>query len=196
MGQGNFKITRVNGTLVLEKDGNGFTICQGIDDDIFFTTSKEKLSLDINMYSRNYSEWQIYMVFENLMKSVVGRYILSGDSAKEDSRLPEDFINLDERIISWHSDSEFDNILKLNYDKSAITVSILKSKNSSQSDTNSVRIRTDGSNYGCYYQEFLDFFARISELEYSLNKNSQSIESKLIQPPNQKKLLFFKKNKR
>lgn len=196
MGQGNFKITRVNGTLVLEKDGNGFTICQGIDDDIFFTTSKEKLSLDINMYSRNYSEWQIYMVFENLMKSVVGRYILSGDSAKEDSRLPEDFINLDERIISWHSDSEFDNILKLNYDKSAITVSILKSKNSSQSDTNSVRIRTDGSNYGCYYQEFLDFFARLSELEYSLNKNSQSIESKLIQPPNQKKLLFFKKNKR
>lgn len=196
MGQSNFKITRVNGTLVLEKDGNGFTICQGIDDDIFFTTSKEELSLDISMYSRNYSEWQIYMVFENLMKSVVGRYILSGDSAKEDSRLPEDFINLDERIISWHSDSEFDNILKLNYDKSAITVSILKSKASSQHDTNSVRIRTDGSNYEGYYQEFLEFFARLSELEYSLNKNAQNSESKLIQPPNQKKLLFFKKNKR
>lgn len=196
MEQNKFKITKVNGTIILEKEGNKLSIWKALDDDIFFVTSKEELYFEISMHSRTYSEWQTYIVFENLMKAVVGRYILSGDSAKEDSRLPEDFVNLSDKVITWYSDSGIDNVLKVSYDKDTITITISKSKIASQNESNIVRIRTDGSNYEGYYQEFLEFFARLSELEYSLNKNTQNSEPKLIQPPNQKKLLFFKKNKR
>ena len=109
--ENDFKISKVNGTIIIEKDGQGLAISQAVDEDIWFTTSKAELSLEISMYSRVYPEWQTYMVFEKLMKTIVGRYILSGDNKDNYSILPKDFVDLDSNVIVWHSDSGTDNIL-------------------------------------------------------------------------------------
>ena len=115
MADNNFKISKVNGTIFIEKNGEQLAISKLIDDDIFFSSSKDKLLLEISMRSRNHLEWQTYMIFENLLKSIVGRYMLNGDNKKENSRLPEDFIDLDNKIVTWHSDSGIDNVLRFSY---------------------------------------------------------------------------------
>ncbi|MBQ3021602.1 MAG: hypothetical protein IJD92_05225 [Bacilli bacterium] len=196
MEENDFKIRRVNGTLIIEKDGQGLAISQAVDNDIWFTTSKNELSLEISKYSSIYSEWQIYLVFEYLMKAIVGRYILSGDNKNEFSILPEDFVDLDSNVITWHSDSGTDNILKLEYNEKIITISILKSKDALTYESNAVRIRTSGSSYGYYYQEFLELFSHLSNLEDRLNKTTERVELKEEEYPNQKKLSLFGKSKK
>ena len=71
-----FNIRRSNNALLLSKDEQTFSISKGIDDDIWFGTSEEETSLTIRLGSRNYLEWQTYLVFEKLMKSIIGKYIL------------------------------------------------------------------------------------------------------------------------
>ena len=39
MAENDFKISRVNGTIIIEKDGQGLAISQSVDEDIWFTTS-------------------------------------------------------------------------------------------------------------------------------------------------------------
>lgn len=192
MAENDFKISRVNGTIIIEKDGQGLAISQAVDDDIWFTTSKAQLSLEISMYSRIYPEWQTYMIFEKLMKTIVGRYMLSGDNRGKYSRLPKDFVDLDSNVIAWHSDSGTDNILKLGYNERTITISISKSKDASTYETNAVRVRTNGSSYEYYYQEFLEFFRCLSELEHTLNKSVENGE----ETPVQRKLSLFGKYKK
>ena len=192
----NFKISKVNGTIFIEKNGEQLAISKLIDDDIFFSTSKDELLLEISMSSRNHSEWQAYMLFENLLKSIVGRYMLNGDNKKENSRLPKDFIDLDNKVITWHSDSGIDNILKFSYNENSITITMEKRKNSSNQENNSVRIRTSGSRYEYYYQEFSNFFDSLRNLENKLNKRIESIEQKNEAVPIQKKLSLFGKNKK
>lgn len=196
MSETDFKISRVNGTIIIEKDGQGLAISQAVDEDIWFTTSKAELSLEISMYSRVYPECHTYMVFEKLMKTIVGRYMLSGDNKDDYSRLPKDFVDLDNNVIAWHSDSGTDNILKLGYNEKTITISISKSKDAPSHETNSVRIRTSGSSYEYYYQEFLDFFRCLSELERRLNKPVENVEHKSEEVPVQRKLSLFDKKKR
>ena len=194
MTDNNFKISKVNGTIIIEKDNQVLAISQSSDDDIWFNSSKKRLSLEINISSRNHSEWQTHMVFESLMKSIIGKYILNGDNKNEHSRLPEDFVNLDRKIISWHSDNGIDNILSLSYNERNITISISNSKEFLSQDNNAIRIRTSGSRYGDYYQEFLDFFRSLKELECRLNKTAESMETKEVST--QKKLSLFGKNKK
>ena len=196
MTETDFKISRVNGTIIIEKDGQGLAISQSVDEDIWFTTSKAELSLEISMYSRIYPEWQTYMVFEKLMKTIVGRYMLSGNNKDEYSRLPKDFVDFDSNIISWHSDSATENILKLGYNERTITISISKSKVASSHETNAVRIRTSGSRYEYYYQELLDFFRNLNDLEHRLNKPIVVVEQTAEEVPVQRKLSLFGKHKK
>lgn len=184
----NFKINRVNGTIIIEKNNERFEISQALDDDIWFATSKPKLSLEISNYSRDYSEWNTYIIFENLMKLIIGRYMLSGDNKNEDGILPNDFINLDSKTIIWHSDNGTDNSLKLEYNKRNITINILKNIDASSDQLNSVRIRTNGSIYGRYYKEFLSFFRELSILERRLNKPLEIVEPKQEETNNSGKL--------
>ena len=171
-----FKISSVNGTIILEKDNNGVAISQAVDGDIWFSTSLDEFLLELKFSSRNREEWQTYLVFENLMKTIVGRYVLSGDCENEWSRLPKDFINLENKTIIWHSDSGTDNVLNFVYDKKCIKISIIKSKEANEHITNAVRIRTDGSSYGYYYQEFTQFFHQLTLLEGRLNPIVQPVQ--------------------
>lgn len=196
MDEDGFKISSVNGTISIEKDGQRFTINQASDEDIWFATSTTELSLDIRKYSSVYSEWQTYMVFEKLMKTIVGRYMLSGHNKGDAFSLPKDFIDLDNNVITWHSDSGIDNILKLDYNERIITISLLKSKDALQNETNSVRIRTSSSNYKYYYQEFLDFFSNLSELGRKLNKSIEVADKKSDENTGRRKVFLFNKKRR
>lgn len=186
-----FTIRKSNQSIILEKDNQTFSISQGLDDDIYFSTNQNELVFDLNFSSRNYPEWQTYIVFEYLMKSIIGRYILNEDNKKEYSHLPKDFIDLDKKIITWHSDSGTDNILNLEYiDNKIIRVSLTKDKDSKEYYNNSVRIRTSGSNYEYYYQEFLEFFRHLWMLEQRLNKPKEEIK----QPKKRSLLKRFNRN--
>ena len=190
--QQDFKISRNNYAVVIEKDNQRFSITQSNDDDIWFSTWQKEINIELSLSSRNYAEWQTYIVFEYLMKSMVGRYMLNSDNKKEYSRLPKDFIDLENKVIIWHSDSGIDNVLKLEYtDEKTIKISISKSKDSKEYDPNSVRIRTSGSEYGYYYQEFLEFFRHLILLEQRLNKNVESVKQHKKEEP--KKLSLIKR---
>lgn len=166
-----FKISRHSYTISFEKNDQVFKIFQTNDDDIWFATSQESMDVGLSFASRNYSEYQMYMIFEQLMKSIIGRYILTGDDKNEYSRLPKDFIDLENKVIIWHSDGESNSTLRFEYTDGVIRISIYKNINSKGKKNNSVRIRTDGSDYGCYYQEFTEFFKQLLMLEQRLNKN-------------------------
>lgn len=193
MSDDSFQISNINGIIIIEKDDQKLSISQAVDEDIFFSTSKDELSLDISMYSRVYPEWQTYRVFESLLKSIVGRYILNDDDKKGDLWLPEDFIDLEGKVVTWHSDSGIDNILRFSYNETSITISLSKDKDGYSNSM--VRIRTNGSRYEYYYQEFLEFYRNLSELEHRINKKEENIEVKTEEAPIQKKLSFFGKMK-
>lgn len=196
MSDTNFRIRKVNGTIIMEKDNQGIAISQALDNDIWFSASEEEIRLEISMHSRDYSEWNTFIVLENLMKLIIGRYMLNSENKKEYSMLPDDFVNLDTKSIIWHSDSESDNILKIEYNKESIIISLLKSKKAGTYVTNAVRIRTSGSSYEYYYQEFLKFFRELNELEHRLNKPVEIIESRQEMSPISKRLSLFNKHKK
>lgn len=180
MEQKDFKIKLSYNTIVIEKDNKKISINQSLNSDIDFSTLYDDITLELNFSSRIYAEWQTYMVFENLMKSIVGGYILNDDSKKSYSRLPKDFIDLNNKTIIWHSDSGIDNVLKFEYLDSIIKISISKCKTAKENDQNSVRIRTSGSNYGYYYQEFLYFFRQLCILEQNLNNKKEKEDNKKL----------------
>lgn len=194
MEQKDFKISNINGSIVFEKDNQSFEIFQGSDEDLFFSTSQDEICFELNSYSRNYHEWQTYIVFEYLMKSIIGKYILNGDDKKEYSRIPKDFVDLENKIIIWHSNSDVDNVLKLQYVDNVIKITISKSKEAENYHSNLVRIRTDGSDYERFYQEFLEFYTHLVLLERNLNKSDVEDRESKEEP---KKLSLLKRfNKR
>lgn len=187
-----FTIKSNNHTIILEKNNQRLEISQSIDDDIGFSTSQKEMNIELNLSSRNYFEWQTYAVFEYLMKSIIGKYMLTGDNEKEYSHLPKDFIDLKNKSITWHSDSGIDNVLKLEYiDNRIIKISISKSKDSKEHHTNTVRIRTNSSEYGYYYQEFLEFYRHLLLLEQRLNKPVEKVQQE--KKTEHKKLSLFKR---
>ena len=184
--------------IIVEKNGTSFSVDKGPDGDIWFN-SLDNIELPISLYSRNQEEWQSYFIFENLMKSIVGRYLLSGDSENKYSFLPEDFIDLENKIITWHSDSNQDNILQLKFREKEIIVSIVRDKNTSDRNSNNsikVRIRTSGSNYGYYYQEFERFYSKLSRFVYQIESSkTQNISTSDKISPTKKLSLFDKLKK-
>ena len=127
------------------------------------------------------------------MKSVVGRYLLSGDSKDEYSCLPKDFIDLENKIITWHSDTERDNVLQLQFSDKEIVVSVTRDNNFKNKNFNNsikVRIRTSGSDYGYYYQEFVRFYNELSRYAYQVESSKTSTNDK--NSPTKKLSLFNK----
>ena len=179
-----FTIKKVNGSIVLQKNNNGLQIMQTMDNDIWFLTPQDKYICELKLSSRDYNEWQIYLLFENLMKSIIGRYMLNEHYKKDCSMLPKDFIDLENKTIIWHSDSGTKNVLKFKFEHDIITIYLLKDKNAKDYVSNIVRIRTSGSNYKYYYQEFTHFFNQLTLLENRLNFQEQPKVRKLTKDNN------------
>ena len=189
-----FNIKRSNNALLLSKDEQTFSISKGVDDDIWFGTSEEETSITIRLGSRNYLEWQTYLVFENLLKRIIGKYILEDYQDEYFPRVPKDFIDFENKTITWHSDSGTDNVLTLHFDNHRITITITKSKDAKDHTTNSVRIRTSGSEYDTFYQEFTEFYRQLWILEHELNKTLEPVQPKQEEQPQKLSLNPNKKN--
>lgn len=97
------------------------------------------------------------------MKAIVGRYILNHHQEMP-YLLPEDFIDLKRNRIVWHSDGSLNHLLLLQYEKDRILLSLRQEEESKKRDGSIVRIRTNGSDYGCYYQEFIAFYEKLKEV--------------------------------
>lgn len=193
-----FEIKNGYSGIIVEKNGTSFSVEKGPDGDIWFN-SLNNIELPIGLYSINQEEWRSYLIFENLMKAIVGRYVLSDDSKDGYSLLPKDFINLESKIITWHSDSNQDNILQLKFREKEITLSIVRDKNTSDRNSNNsikVRIRTSGSDYGYYYQEFERFYSELSRFAYQIESSkTQNISTSDKTSPTKKISLFDKLKK-
>lgn len=188
----NFEIKYDYNNVIIKKDGTKFSIEKGLDGDIWFNSANSNIKLSISFYSRNQEEWRSYVIFENLMKSMVGRFILNGDDKDEYGVLPKDFIDLDSKTITWHSDSEKDNKLQLQFGEKEIIVSITNNK--TYNNAIKVRIRTSGSSYKYYYQEFARFFNEISSFAYQVESmNKRDALTNETEIGIQKKLSLFDK---
>lgn len=184
-----FNIKKTNNSIIISKDDASISINKALDDDIWFSTNKEESTITLRLASRNYHEWQTYQVFESLMKAIIGKYFLEGYDDKTFSRLPNDFINIEDKTIIWHSDSGTDNVLTLHYEDYKITITITKDLTAGKHITNAVRIRTSGSEYETFYQEFTNFFSRIIILEHELNKSLEAPVTTPQQPKQNKSIL-------
>ena len=166
MDKNNFKISYYEDQIIIiEKCNQKISITKTIDNDLFFGATQDILAMEFKLYSRNQEEYQMYMILENLVKSIIGRYILTDDYKNDFLRLPKDFIDLETKTIIWHSYSGIDDILKIEYSDTSIKISLLKDSSTKEYTLNSnvsVRIRTKGSNYKYYYQEFIPFFSGLS----------------------------------
>lgn len=152
--------------IIIEKGDKRFSIEKSSDGDIWFNAIDNDMKLSINSYSRNNEEWQSFNIFENLMKSIVGRYMLSEDYKGEYSSLPKDFVDLENKTITWHSDSDNNNTLQLHLSEKELIISIVS--DNYHSNVMKVRIRINGSAYGSYYQEFERFFSELHCFAYQV----------------------------
>ena len=96
MEQDELKIRRINNGIILEKEGKAISISIALDDDIWFNTKSNNTSITLKLGSRNDTEYQTYLIFESLMKSIIGTYFLHDDN-NEFSMLPSDFIDLNNK---------------------------------------------------------------------------------------------------
>lgn len=109
--ENNFKIKSSYNAIIFEKDECKFLISKAPDNDIWFEAEEDKVSFDFRFSSRILQEWQTFNLFNNLLKRIIGRYYLDEDN-NEYSTLPPDFINMESKTITWHSDSGNDNVLQ------------------------------------------------------------------------------------
>jgi hypothetical protein len=187
-----------NGIIDFEDEENSFAISKTVDGDIWFSSGKSNITQTISSKARDIGEWQSYEIFAKLVRQIIGNFILEDD--KDNIRLPKDFVDLENKIITWHSDSGTDNVLELLHEDKSIIISITKDKKASSNVNNSVRVRTDGSSYEYYYHFFTQFHAELMQLAniVSLNEIQAKIEieSQSEEKTSQKKKRFgfFGKN--
>lgn len=182
-------------SVIFKKDSKSFSVWQGTDRDIWFDTNEDNLVFEIDFRNRNIQEYSSYEIFANLMRTIVGNYTLEDESMTY-GNLPEDFIDLKNKLITWHSDSGTDNILKLQYENQKIIMSIIKSVKSNSNEVNRVRIRTSGSSYGYYYKYFLKLYRDLINLAFELNPPKVSQINKSEQPKEkqlERRFSIFKK---
>lgn len=151
MEQGKLKIKQNKGVYTLEKEDKKLLLWQTEDKDICFCDENPDTPLEFDLKTDNYLEGIINDKFKWLMISIFGRYLLE-DADDKESSLPKDFVDLRNKIITWHSDN--DNTLQLSYDKEAQTMrlSIVKGEKT-KSPKGIVRIKKDDPTYQ-YYSHF------------------------------------------
>ena len=183
--ENNFKIEHGHNGVIIEKNGAKFSVEQSPDGDIWFNSIHGNTELKMYFYSRNIDECNSTSIFAELIDKLVDKYICSGDFADPIlygfNLLPNDFIDINSRTITWHSDSDLNNTLQLRITDYSIIVSITTNKNEQKrnySNTIKVRIRTSGSDYGTYYQEFIEFYNELYKLAYQIESTQNLTASK------------------
>ena len=177
----NFEVQNIDNCVVIRKGDSNICIDRGCDGDIWFHSPKGNEELNIASHSRREPEEdECYKILKSLMKSIFGRYILSNDYKDKYSNIPKDFIDLENKVVTWHSDSLDENTLKIQYDENKIKIGLVRTdKKEDYNIPIRVRIRTNGSSYGNYYEEFETFFDEITKFAES-NKIKEEVNSKIL----------------
>lgn len=171
--------------VILEDEENSFEISQNINNEIYFRTKKNNMTLLLNLsfHPENIEEWKSFELFASFIREIVGNYILEDDSKLQ--VLPKDFIDLENKLITCHSDGLDDSIIELLYSNDSIAISIKKSSNNEINNDNVVKIISGrcGSSYGNYYQFFVKLYRELLCLAHSIdqtqNDNSYQIIKKI-----------------
>ncbi|HAB67617.1 MAG TPA: hypothetical protein DCE23_09655 [Firmicutes bacterium] len=202
MEQGKLKIKENKGVYTLEKDEKKVIIWQTEDKDICFCDEKPDTPLEFDLKTENYLEGIINDKFKWLMISILGRYLLV-DAGDKKSSLPNDFVDLRNKTITWHSDNE--NTLQLSYDKEAqvMRLSIIKGEKT-KSPKGIVKIKADASAYQHYSHFFqilfndldasyffIDFASKFNPSKDEENKKDSPETPQ--QPPQQPRKLSLKR---
>lgn len=90
-----------NNAIILENEDSKLSISEGVDGDIWFEANEDLVMLPVNDFRGK--DYKIYQLLARLMEQIVGRFILEGTN--ESRLLPEDFIDLENKIITWHSEN-------------------------------------------------------------------------------------------
>lgn len=169
-----FKLYTTSSGIVIKKGNTALFIKQESDNDTLFSTESDEAFIEFDFYTNDCVEWQTEQIFESLMKSIIGRYILKEHQTLK-YFLPDDFIDLEKRRIVWHSDSGVDNTLLIQYKENKIFLSLTKEETAKNNQRNVVRIRTNGSSYEYYYQEFTQFYKKLEELAQRFSKDMLNV---------------------
>ena len=71
MTESNFNIQKKNNNIIsINKDDDRISIMQSVDNDIWFSTNKDETTIKLLASSFNYSEWETYSIFEDLIKRI------------------------------------------------------------------------------------------------------------------------------
>lgn len=162
----NFNITNFNGSIILEKDNQKISISQADNSDIWFRTMNNETTIELRSDYMTWNEWQTFLVFENLIKLLFGHYYIY-DIKNQYNLLPKDFINIENKTITWHSNNNDDNKIIFKHNGDSIKITMIKGKDDGYSG-NFVMIKANSSKYKNYYQEFISFFKNLYNLEKDL----------------------------
>ena len=169
-----FDIDKKEVSVVLSNDNNSIRISKLSNDDIYFSTSSKNSEVIIDYYSQSYEEWQSYLLFSEFMNRLVGRYVLRDPGADKMTRLPDDFVNIEEKTITCHSDDTNDSsTLRLTFlDNNKIKVALSRKSYRPAK----IKISSRDSMYADYYRDFKRFYEAMSSIAPEAKDNDVSIK--------------------
>lgn len=153
-----------NGYVTVFKNGDSFfSLTKNTKGDLCFSANKSGARFVFNALSENQTEVNLYNIFSSIMDGIVRDYVFS---TFRSATFPSDFIrygkdclqsSFNGNTITFYSDENKGNLLKLRYDGNSFNVIFPKYKGVFDED-NDVVIRCQNSSYGHYYLYFLKLF--------------------------------------
>ena len=174
-----FSIKKSYGGTTIDKDDTSLSITRSATGDVYINASSDIELPVVRTWSsrRGVEETRVYNTFAKLMITIFGKYVLD-DYNEEYNGLPEDFVDLENKTITWHSDGGGDSTIKLSAQKDVITISIVKDRDINNGDSSRiVRVRMDGSEYKNYNDFFVALYNDLLYLAEELERTNQDIAS-------------------
>lgn len=145
-----------NGYLVMLKCGdNVFSLSKNIDGSLCFYTNSNNVELVFRAVSKDLNEVMMHDVFSKLIRDIASDYLISSDNEND---FPGDFVNFnkgnvfagfndfDRKVIKFHSDENYNNVLSLTGDDDSCVISF-----KTHDCDNQIVIKPHKSLYNHYY---------------------------------------------
>lgn len=175
----NFNIRNSKGVVIIEKGSERIEISPMLVGDLRFASGQGGAVIELQN-SFDVLESYTYSFFEELMKSIIGKYFFNGDYKNKESRLPEDFVNAKTKTIIFHCENGTNNTMKLEYNGQAIRISIGNDKGNRPNDRSVVCVKTKDSAYGYYHEEFWRFYRHLNNFSRHSSSTKAREQSKVL----------------
>lgn len=160
------------GIEIRDKD-KMFEIYKTRDQDVWFVSEYPNVTFEFDGDSENKVEYQLSQMLMTIIGKIIENYSVNSTLGKN---LPDDFIDLNRKKITLHSDGYNDNKLELLLSKDKkVVLSIIKDSKASINHNNAVRIRANGSKYQDYYKLFKEFYKLLDQFRHILKEQKDNI---------------------